>query len=89
MGKLMNIVFRVSVSGESCWPELMSGQSYWASSLLRPRVGKFVVFKREKQHIVKKIQRIEGDTLYVGGTVSWSSSFVLSRGAVLGRVLFR
>ena len=40
-----NLLFRVTVSGESCWPELVPSKTYFASCLRRPRVGDYVVFQ--------------------------------------------
>ena len=42
---LKNIIFRITVSGESCWPELVPGKTYFASRLRRAHVGDYVVFK--------------------------------------------
>jgi len=90
------LLFRVKVSGESCWPDLVSGKTYFASRLRKPCVGDYVVFpfasifgSPTSEYAVKKIKRIEDDTLHVAGTVSWATSHVVRRSAVLGTLLAR
>ncbi len=72
-----HLLFVVKVEGESAFPELIPGRYYLASSLKRPQVGRFVVFSNPLNHgqiLVKKVQRFEGDSLCVQGTVSWAVS---------------
>lgn len=67
----------MEVEGESAFPELIPGRYYLASSLKRPRVGRFVVFPNplsRGQILVKKVESLEDDFLRVRGTVSWGSS---------------
>jgi len=73
---LSSIVFVVRVEGESCWPCLVHGKEYWATCLLRPKRGDFVVFrnpKDRKEIFVKKVTAVEGGHLKVASTVSWGS----------------
>jgi hypothetical protein len=87
-GKLL---FKVQVSGESCFPELISGKTYSASSMRRPKVGRYVAFKPQEKSancVVKKITRIAPDALCVGGTVSWSSTYIIPCSAVVGTLFF-
>lgn len=92
---LGRFLFRVKVSGESCWPDLVPGKSYPASRLRAPGVGDYVVFPDPIHEAstsgwwVKKIKRIDGNILHVGGTVSWSSSCTVPRIRVLGTILKR
>lgn len=71
------LLFRVRVSGESCWPSLVPGRSYWASALAPVRAGDFVVFRNpmdDKQILVKKICGVRDGAYQVGSTVSWGLS---------------
>ena len=93
MGRLL---FTVKVEGESCWPDLVPGKRYFATSLLRPRVGDFIVFKRPsdlRSFLVKKVKEVRGDSYYVEGTVSWGTTSetlgLISHNSVLGRIVGR
>lgn len=72
---MRRILFRVKVEGESCWPELIPGNSYFATKLFKPREGQFLVFKNPKNQaeiFVKKIISIKKGSYFVSGTVSWT-----------------
>ncbi len=84
------ILFRVEVSGESLWPELVPGRTYWATGLLKPGVGNYAVFRNPDEagkFIVKKVKHIENGTYDLVGTVSWSSSYQVPKSEILGRIL--
>jgi hypothetical protein len=90
----MTALFRVRVSGESMWPEFVSGKTYWASGFLRPGVGDAVVFRnpRNRQEIfVKRIVAESAEGYAVSSAVSWGRTSeeigIVPRGAVLGRIL--
>lgn len=88
------IFFRVRVSGESCWPVLVPGRSYWASRLGRVRKGDFVVFTNPADYgqiFVKKILGMQKAAYEVGSTVSWGLSSkdfgVVDKRHILGKVV--
>lgn len=87
---LRNLLFKVKIFGESCWPELVPGKIYLATSLKKPRIGNYVVFKNPKpeepEYIIKKVKAAEGDKLTLGGVVSWSSAYIILRSAVIGTI---
>ena len=92
----MSILFRVQVEGESCWPELITGKSYWASCLPKPQTGDFVVFRNPLNYgqiFVKKVVATEGGKYCVAGTVSWGASSAdfgwVDEKLILGRILRR
>lgn len=80
------ILFRVRVRGESMWPHLVSGKTYFASGILKPRIGDYVVFHSSlyEDPIVKRVDALDGDILRVNGSVSWSSSFTPHISDVIG-----
>ncbi len=83
-------LFLVRVSGESMWPRLVPGRRYFATSLLSPRVGRIVVCAHPHeagQLLVKRVERIADGKLHLGGTVDWSSSYVVPRAAVWGVII--
>lgn len=83
-------LFFVRVSGESMWPLLVPGRRYLASSLLAPRVGRIVVSHNPAypaELIIKRVERCEGDSLHLNGTVVWSSRYVVPRSSVVGAVV--
>jgi hypothetical protein len=77
--KFKNLLFRVTVSGESCWPSLVPGKTYLATSLLRASPGRFVVVENKRanckfgqnfhcnpvtpKYIVKQVKNIERDSI--------------------------
>jgi len=69
------------------WPTLVPGRRYLATSLLGPRRGRLVVCANPYeagQFLVKRIDKIAGDMLHIGGLVPWSDSYVVKRDAVWG-----
>ena len=83
----MRWLFQVTVAGESMWPVLVPGKTYWASSLVPLAVGKIVVAQNpvnSKTYLIKKIHSLSGSQLKLAGTVSWSSSPTVDRQNVLG-----
>lgn len=90
---LGTVLFRVRVSGESCWPDLVPGKTYFASRLRTPHIGDYVVFPdptfggSTSSCWVKKIKYVDGNIFHVGGTVSWASSCAVPRSLILGTVL--
>src|SRR3989344_9359154 len=71
------LLFSVRVHGESAWPALYSGGCYLASSLVRPNMGSFIVFKNPRnstETFVKQVKSVHDMGYEVGGLVSWSSS---------------
>ena len=92
---ISRILFRVRVSGESCWPVLVPGKSYWASTLMRIRKGDFIVFRNPvdpEQIFVKKILGMQDEMYEVVSTVSWGLSGadfgMIHKEQVLGRVIW-
>lgn len=84
------LLFRVKVEGESLWPELIPGRVYWASKLVQPRVGQYVVFKNPADasgYFVKKVLKVDNDILGVGGTISRSSKHMLKKQEIMGTLL--
>ena len=75
--KLKNLLFVVKVEGESAFPELIPGRKYLATSLKRPKIGRFIVFKNprnEAQIMVKKVTDSHPEGFSVSGVVSWGTS---------------
>ncbi len=84
-------LFRVKVEGESLWPELIPGRIYWASALLKPRVGDYVVFRNPRnqdRNVVKRVEKIDGDALKVGGTIERSANYEITSKNVIGKLIF-
>lgn len=84
----------VKPEGESGWPELIPEKYYFASNIVRPKVGDFIVFKNPRQEselLIKKVMRITEEFYFVTGTVSWSSfgprSSPVPKKHVLGRLM--
>ena len=91
---IKRILFRVRVSGESCWPALVPGRMYWASALGRIQIGSFVVFRSpadQEQILVKRVCEVRAEGYEVDSTVSWglsSADFgVVEKQRVLGRII--
>jgi len=83
-------IFRVKIEGESLWPKLIPGKMYYASNLRQPKEGRYVVFKNPRnknESFIKKVSRIVDDAYFVEGTVSWSSSFTISRSDIIGTLI--
>jgi hypothetical protein len=77
------------------WPDLVPGRIYWATGLLRPRVGSVIVFRNpanEREMFVKKVTALRDGGCEVAGTVPWGTSSgdigLVPGASVLGRVLF-
>ncbi|MBI3442722.1 MAG: hypothetical protein HY007_03060 [Candidatus Sungbacteria bacterium] len=88
------MLFRVRVSGESCWPALVPGKTYWASTFRKIRKGDFVVFRNpidRKEIFVKKIFRVQEKGYKVVSLISWGESSkdfgIVSKKNVLGKVI--
>ncbi len=91
--KLSRILFTVKVYGESCWPELVPGRKYLATSLIKPKIGDYVVFMTKHGEIfVKKVTEIKNNSYFVEGRVSWSESSknlgLINRENVIGKLMF-
>ncbi len=71
---LRHLLFIVKIEGESAWPELIPEKYYFATSLLRPKTGRFFIFKKDGRIIVKKIEKILDKSVEVSAAVSWGSS---------------
>lgn len=88
---IYRILFRVRVSGESCWPALAPGRAYWASAMMPVRTGDFIVFWNHNRLLVKKTLEVRKDGYEVGSTVSWGLSGgdfgTVRREDVLGKVI--
>ncbi len=91
--RLPNLLFRVKVSGESCWPHLIPGKKYFATSVARKRAGDFIVFRQDSgQRIyVKRIREVLPAGFRVESTLSWGEGSaelgVIKKRQVLGRIL--
>lgn len=91
--KLKRALFTVKVYGESCWPELVPGRKYIATSLIKPKIGDYVVFMTKHGEIfVKKVKEIKHDSYFVEGMVSWSESSknlgLINKENVIGKLMF-
>ncbi len=85
-----SILFRIKVTGESLWPELVPGKTYWASRFKQPKPGRLVVCLNPDtpaNFLIKKVQSIIGRQVYLTGTVSWSTNYHVDEDAILGTVL--
>ena len=83
-------LFRVRISGESLWPDLVPGRTYWATSLGAPKTGDYAVFKGPAgapEFVVKKVEGIENGVYDLRGTVSRSASYKVPKSHILGRLL--
>jgi phage repressor protein C with HTH and peptisase S24 domain len=86
-------VFRVRVSGESMWPELVSGRVYFATSFGRIQRGDRVVFRdpRGDSIYVKEVVAETAEGYRVTSLVPWGSSSsdfgVVAKERVLGKIL--
>lgn len=55
---LKRLFFLVKVEGLSCWPYLKPGRRYFATSLITPKKGDFVIFrdkKNQSRFLVKRV----------------------------------
>ena len=88
-------IFLVKIEGESAWPELVSGKIYFATNLVKLKVGNFIIFQNPKNReeiLVKKIKLIEENTYFVEGTLPWAESSrnfgSIDRCSIFGKILF-
>ncbi len=83
------IIFRVKISGESLWPELIPGRTYWATGLCAPQAGDYAVFKDPAggdKFIVKKVAGVQNGLYDLRGTISRSASYKVPKDQILGRL---
>lgn len=79
--------FEVLVSGESMWPVLVPGKRYAARRDGELHVNDVVVAIHPSdpaQTIVKRVSAISNGVYTLSGTVSWSSTFEVTRQQILG-----
>ena len=71
------------------WPRLVPGKRYFATSLMKPKLGSFVVFRdvSKNEVMVKQVVEVRDDAYVASGTVPWSSTHVVPRSAVIGTLL--
>lgn len=75
--KIRRLIFLVDVTGDSMSPVLENGKSYLASSLLKPQVGKIIIFKNPlnlNQVMIKKIISETSEGYEVVGLITGSTS---------------
>ncbi|MEM5811797.1 MAG: S24/S26 family peptidase [Candidatus Aenigmatarchaeota archaeon] len=65
-----DLVFLVKIDGFSCFPFLMPGKYYLAHNFRKPKPGDFVVFKWEKEVLVKRVIQIKNDYFILKGIIS-------------------
>jgi phage repressor protein C with HTH and peptisase S24 domain len=94
--KIKFILFATDITGDSMSPVLENGKSYLASCLLKPKVGKIIVFcnpKNFNQVMVKKIIKDTGNGFEVVGFKKGSTSSkeigIVTPDLVLGVLLKR
>jgi len=87
-------MFLVKIEGESAWPDLISGKSYLATNLLRPKIGDFIVFKRPRNQyeiIVKRVKEIRRGGYFLEGTLPWAESSkdfgLVNKKLILGKII--
>ena len=91
---ISTLLFRVAVSGESCWPVLVPGGSYWASALLPVRTGDFMIFYNSGSHcevFIKRVREVRTDGYKVESLISWGLPSedikIVDKKEVLGRLI--
>ena len=89
------MLFSVKIEGVSCWPYLIPGKKYFATNVLKPKIGNFIVFKNpknQKEIFVKKVKTIQGNSYFVEGTVAFATSSKdfgqVHKNLILGKILF-
>lgn len=94
ISSIKKILFRVRVSGESCWPSLVQGKLYWASGWGSIGAGDFLVFGNPNgsgQILVKKVLGVRVDGYDVGSVVLWGASSrnfgVINKQHILGKII--
>jgi hypothetical protein len=93
---IKKLLFIVKIEGESAWPALLPSSRHFATGLLRPKIGDFVVFKNpksEEEIFVKKVSDIRDGLFFVesvlpGGSSSREFGLVPER-FVLGKIICR
>ena len=98
--KLKQVLFRVQVTGESCWPELVPSKSYLATNLLRPKIGDYIVFTNKYGEVfVKRVKYVNTDKInksnesyFVEAIPSWaetSNNFgCVKKESIIGKLLY-
>lgn len=86
---LAHLLFRVTVTGESMWPALTPGKTYWASSLLPYRVGAIVVAKTNHRFVIKRVGAMSGESVELESEAPGGATVTVPRMIVLGTLLFR
>lgn len=89
---LIASTFQVVVSGESMWPVLIPGRHYTAHSNAEPVIGDIVVAQHPNDASTTIIKRLTAIThlqtqvphYHLESTVSWGSTFTVSRQQILG-----
>ena len=92
---IKKLLFIVKIEGESAWPALVPSNRYFATSLLKPKIGDFVVFKNpknEEEIFVKKVSAIDGNNYFMEGLLAGSSSSndfgMVTKKLILGKIIF-
>jgi len=88
------LIFLVKVEGESAWPELIPEKIYFATNLLRLKIGDFVVFRNPKDQreiLIKRIKFIRKSFYFLEGTLPWSKSSknfgLVDKSLILGKII--
>lgn len=85
--KLKFLLFRVKVHGESMWPVLTPERTYWASNLIKPKVGRIAVARAPEAphgYVIKKITKIENGQYTLDGLTTDSFTYQIPREEILG-----
>lgn len=89
------ILFRVKVEGMSAWPALVPSRRYFASCLVGPQIGDFIVFKNPKNEAETFVKRVAAKTpegFVVEGLLEGSSSSadfgIVPQSIIFGKILF-
>lgn len=81
------------ISGDSMLPSLSSGRIVFATSILKPKVGRVVVVKHDNLEKIKRIKSIDSNYLFVVGDNPSKSTDSrhfgkIKSSSVIGRVIF-
>lgn len=82
-------LFNVTVTGESMWPTLTPGNTYWASSLLPYRVGSIVVAKTKHRFVIKRVGALVGKSVSLVSDAPHGSTYDVPTSDILGCLLLR
>ena len=89
------MLFSVKIEGVSCWPYLIPEKKYFATNVLKPKIGNFIIFKNpknQKEIFVKRVKEIKNNFYFVEGTVSFAKSSKdfgqVHKNLILGKILF-